>query len=64
MTQGTKKTVATLVEQDKDMLKELVRKCVQEVLESEMADVLGASKSERTEGRRGYRSGYYERKPR
>ena len=62
MTQGTKKTVATLVEQDKDMLKELVRKCVQEVLEGEMADALGASKGERTEGRRGYRSGYYERK--
>ena len=62
MTQGTKKTVATLVEQDKDMLKELVRKIVQEVLEVEMADALGASKSERTEGRRGYRSGYYERK--
>lgn len=62
MTQGTKKTVATLVEQDKDMLKELVRKCVQEALEAEMADALGAAKSERTEGRRGYRSGYYERK--
>jgi putative transposase len=62
MTQGTKKTVATLVEQDKDMLKEVVRKCVQEVLEAEMADALGAAKGERTEGRRGYRSGYYERK--
>ena len=62
MTQGTRKTVATLVEQDKDMLKELVRKCVQEVLEAEMAEALGASKGERTEGRRGYRSGYYERK--
>jgi putative transposase len=62
MTQGTKKTVATLVEQDKDMVKELVRKCVQEVLEEEMAEALGASKGERTDGRRGYRSGYYERK--
>ena len=62
MTQGTKKTVATLVEQDKDLLKELVRKCVQEVLEAEMEDALGAAKSERIDGRRGYRSGYYERK--
>jgi putative transposase len=62
MTQGTKKTVATLLEQDKDLLKELVRKCVQEVLEAEMEDALGAAKSERIDGRRGYRSGYYERK--
>jgi len=31
MTQGIKKTVATLVEQDKDMLKELVRKCVETI---------------------------------
>ena len=62
MTQGTKKTVATLLEQDKDLLKELVRKCVQEVLEAEMEEALGAAKSERIDGRRGYRSGYYERK--
>jgi putative transposase len=62
MTQGTKTTVATLVEQDKDLLKELVRKCVQEALEAEMEEALGAAKSERIEGRRGYRSGYYERK--
>jgi transposase-like protein len=62
MTQGTKKTVTTLGDQDKDMLKELVLRCVQEVLEAEMTDALGAGKSERTDGRRGYRSGYYERK--
>jgi transposase-like protein len=62
MTQGTKKTVATLLEQDKDLLKELVRKCVQEALEAEMEAALGAAKSERIDARRGYRSGYYERR--
>jgi transposase-like protein len=62
MTQGTKKTVAKLIEEDKDLLKEMIQKCVQEVLEGEMQQTVGAGKSERTEGRRGYRSGYYERK--
>jgi transposase-like protein len=34
---------------------------LQEVLEAEMTEAIGASKSERTEGRLGYRSGYYTR---
>ena len=34
---------------------------VQEVLEAEMEEALGASKWERTDGRQGYRSGYYGR---
>jgi putative transposase len=34
---------------------------VQQVLEAEMEDVLRAQKSERTEGRLNYRSGYYSR---
>ncbi len=34
---------------------------VQEVLESEMTDALGAGKGERTSARIGYRSGYYTR---
>src|SRR6516162_5456641 len=39
----------------------LVGLVVQEVLEAEMSEVLGAQKGERTEGRMGYRSGYYVR---
>ena len=35
---------------------------MQEVLEAEMDDALGAAKGERTGERRGYRSGYYGRK--
>ena len=42
-------------------LRELVRAVVQEMLEAEMADALGAGKSERTAARIGYRSGYYPR---
>jgi len=47
--------------QDGDFLKPLVQLVLQELLEAEMDDMLGAGKSERTDGRRGYRSGYYTR---
>jgi len=46
---------------DKDSLKELLREVLQEVLEQEMTDALGAEKGERSPGRLGYRSGYYNR---
>src|SRR5512146_1063958 len=61
MARETKGTVIKLVQEDKDLLKELVREAVQQILEVEMTEALGAGKSERTAGRRGYRSGYYER---
>jgi transposase-like protein len=44
-----------------DGLKELVRAVLQEVLEAEMTDALGAEKGQRTEARRGYRAGHYPR---
>jgi putative transposase len=47
--------------QDGDFLKPLVQLVLQELLEAEMNDTLGAGKSERAEGRSGYRSGYYTR---
>jgi transposase-like protein len=50
-----------LAEQD-DFLRPLVQAVVQEVLEAEMTEALGAEKSERTGQRAGYRSGYYGRK--
>ena len=46
---------------DGDGLKELFRGVLQEVLEGEMTQALGAGRSERTGGRLGYRSGHYER---
>ena len=51
---------AALTSQE-DFLRPLVQKVVQDVLEAEMAETLGADKGERTEGRQGYRSGYYRR---
>ncbi len=53
--------VQDLFAQRSDGLREIVRAVMQEVLEAEMTDALGAEKSERTSGRVGYRSGYYTR---
>ena len=61
MAQKAKAKLSAVVEQDKETLEQLIRRMVQEVLEAEMADAVGAAKSERTAARRGYRSGYYER---
>ena len=47
--------------EDKDFLKPLMQLVLQEVLEAEMDETVGAGKGERTEGRKGYRSGYYNR---
>ena len=44
-----------------DGLREVVRAVMQEMLEAEMTDALGAEKGERTAARLGYRSGYYTR---
>jgi putative transposase len=46
---------------DGDGLRALVEAVIQEVLEAEMDETLGAEKGERTERRIGYRSGYYPR---
>jgi putative transposase len=46
---------------DEEFLRALVRTALQEVLEAEMSEALGAEKGERTPGRLGHRSGYYGR---
>ena len=53
--------VKQLLAADKEFLKPLIRGALQEVLEAEMTEALGAEKGERSEGRLGYRSGYYPR---
>jgi putative transposase len=53
--------IKELMKQDRDFLKPLVQATLQEVLEAEMSEALGAERGERTEGRLGYRSGYYSR---
>src|SRR5688572_31135637 len=50
-----------LIRGNPDGLREIVRAVLQEILEAEMTDALGAAKSERTAGRLGYRAGYYGR---
>jgi transposase-like protein len=50
-----------LLGQDRDLFKQLLRESLQEVLEAEMTEVIGASSGERTELRSGYRAGYYSR---
>jgi putative transposase len=53
--------VKALLAGDEEFLRALVRTALQEVLEAEMTEALGAEKGERTAGRQGYRSGYYGR---
>jgi putative transposase len=61
MTREAMKKIRKAVGEDKDLLRELVREAVQQILEAEMTEVVGVGKSERSPERRGYRSGYYER---
>lgn len=48
--------------EEPDVLRPLVQLAVQEFLEAEMDEALGAGQGERCAGRLGYRSGYYPRK--
>ena len=50
-----------LLREDEEMIRSLIRGVLQEVLEAEMTEALGAEKSERVNGRMGYRSGHYRR---
>ncbi|RWQ30486.1 MAG: IS256 family transposase, partial [Mesorhizobium sp.] len=65
MTKTESKTASAAVKEillsDPDGLHEVIRAVMPEVLEAEMDEALGASKSERTPERLGYRSGYYGR---
>src|SRR4029079_92268 len=54
-------TVKDILLQEPDGLRDVIRLVLQEVLEGEMDEALGASKSERTPERLGYRSGHYSR---
>ena len=57
----TLEEVKALLAEDQDFLRPLVQAVLQELLEAEMSEALGAAKGERTLGRLGYRSGYYDR---
>ena len=59
-TRGTSDLKA-LVASDPDFVRALMRTALQEVLEAEMTETVGAAKGERTSERLGYRAGYYDR---
>ena len=61
MSRKTLKGSRALLSQDQELMRELVREAVQEILEAEMTETLGADKHERTADRRGQRAGYYGR---
>jgi putative transposase len=65
MTKTEARPVAAIVNElfskSPDGLRELVRAVVQEMLEAEMTETVGAAEGERSAGRLGYRSGYYSR---
>jgi putative transposase len=54
-------TLKALVAEDQELLSHLVREAMQQILEAEMTDALGAEPGERTEARLGYRAGHYPR---
>ncbi|ESZ37784.1 hypothetical protein X731_29270, partial [Mesorhizobium sp. L2C054A000] len=58
---STSAAVKDILLSNPDGLHAVLRAVMQEVLEAEMDEALGASKSERTPERLGYRSGYYGR---
>lgn len=50
-----------LVAQDRDLLRVLAKEALDQVLQAEMTQFLGAAPGERSDGRGGYRAGYYSR---
>jgi putative transposase len=57
----TLEEVKALLAEDRDFLRPLVEAVLQELLEAEMTEALGATKGERTAARLGYRAGSYGR---
>jgi putative transposase len=51
-----------MLSENEDLLRPIVQMAVQEFLEAEMKEAVGAAKGERSTERLGYRSGYYPRK--
>src|SRR5215475_8303253 len=66
MTKGENRLVGSelkaLLLSDEGGFRQVLQTVVQEVLEAEMTEAVGAERGERTAARLSYRSGYYERK--
>jgi putative transposase len=54
-------SIEALLGQQGELFKRLLKESLQEVLEAEMTEVIGAAPGERTAERSGYRAGYYRR---
>lgn len=61
MTKQTREQMLALL-QDEEAIKQLLQTTIQTTLEAEMDEALGAGKGERSDARRGYRSGHYQRR--
>src|SRR6476659_188593 len=57
----TIREIKAMKAEESDFLRPMVRTVIQEFLEAEMVEAVGAEKGERVEGRLSYRSGYYPR---
>jgi putative transposase len=57
----SKQDIKALMAADEDFLRPMVKVILQEMLEAEMSEAVGAGKGERSAERCGYRSGYYAR---
>jgi putative transposase len=57
----TLEEIKAMMGEDDEFLRPMVHAVIQEFLEAEMAQAVGAEKGERVEGRLSYRSGYYSR---
>ena len=55
---STLKEIKRMIAEDGEFLRPMVRAVIQEFLEAEMAEAVGAEKGERIQGRLSYRSGY------
>jgi putative transposase len=58
---ANKRNFREMLAEQEDFLRTLVQQIVQQVLEAEMEEAIGAEKGERTPNRLGYRSRYYHR---
>jgi len=57
----TREELKRMLSEDEDFLRPMLRSVVQELLEAEMDECVGAAKGERNETRLGYRNGHYSR---
>jgi putative transposase len=61
-TKRSSQEIKAMMSQEEDFLRPLIKVALQEVLEAEMSEAVGAAKGERSSERQSYRSGYYGRK--